>query len=179
MARNVEIKARVVALDAIRMNAQSLASGPGEILHQTDTFFAVPDGRLKVREFSDGTGELISYHRPNQRGPKTSVYTRYGCENAKALADTLSRVLPVRGVVTKRREVFLVGSTRVHLDDVDRLGSFVELEVVLSDGESVEDGERVARELLLALEIPESGLISEAYIDLLQGAGTPFVPPTT
>jgi predicted adenylyl cyclase CyaB len=168
VARNVEIKALVASLDAIRMNVQSLASGPVEVLLQTDTFFMVPDGRLKVREFSDGTGELIAYHRPNVRGPRTSVYTRCACQNAKALADTLSRVLPIRGIVAKRREVFLVSRTRVHLDEVDGLGSFVELEVVLSDAESAEDGEGIARELLLALEIPESGLIAEAYIDMLQ-----------
>src|SRR5712691_5106485 len=115
MARNIEIKARVAALDAVRAKALSLASGPGELLQQTDTFFSVPSGRLKVREFSDGTGELISYHRPNTLGPKPSVYTRCACQNAKALCTTLSRVLPVRGAVAKRREVFLVGQTRVHL----------------------------------------------------------------
>lgn len=168
VARNIEIKARIPTLDAIRAKALSLASKPGEILHQTDTFFTVPEGRLKIRELSEGSGELISYHRPDQRGPKESVYTRCACQNAHVLAETLSGVLPVRGAVTKRREVFLVGRTRIHLDEVEGLGSFVELEVVLSDGESVEYGERIARELLRDLEIPESSLISEAYIDLLE-----------
>ncbi len=168
MARNIEIKARIPGLDAIRAKALSMASEPSETLQQTDTFFAVPEGRLKVREFSDGTGELISYHRPNTLGPKQSVYTRYACQNAKALCETLSRVLPVRGAVVKRREVFLVGQTRVHLDEVEGLGPFVELEVILGDGEPPEHGERVARELLHALDIPETSLIAEAYIDLLE-----------
>src|ERR1051325_1964572 len=153
MARNVEIKAPVCELDAIRTRARSLASGPGEILRQTDTFFAVPTGRLKVREFTDGTGELISYHRPDQPGPRESVYTRFPCRNARILSETLGAVLPVRGIVLKRREVFLVGRTRVHLDQVQDLGSFVELEVVLSDGESAEHGQQVALELLRKLEI--------------------------
>jgi adenylate cyclase class IV len=168
VARNIEIKARIPALEAIRTKALSLASSPGEVLHQTDTFFTVPKGRLKVREFPGGSGELIAYRRPNHPGPKESVYSRCVCQSAKMLADTLSDVLPVRGAVAKRRELFLVGSTRIHLDEVEGLGAFVELEVVLSDGESVERGERVARELLRDLEIPESSLISEAYIDLLE-----------
>jgi adenylate cyclase class IV len=170
MARNVEIKALVRELDAIRTRARSLASSPGEILQQTDTFFAVPSGRLKVREFPDGTGELISYQRPDRRGPRESVYARYPCENAQALSETLGKVLPVRGIVLKMREVFLVGRTRIHLDRVQNLGSFVELEVVLSDGESVEHAEHVALELLQKLEISETGLLAQAYIDLLEAA---------
>jgi adenylate cyclase class IV len=167
MAKNIEIKARVAALETVRAKALSLTSGPAEILRQTDTFFMVPEGRLKVREFADGTGELIAYHRPDIPGPKPSVYSRYTCRNARTLCETLSRVLPVRGTVAKRREVVLVGRTRVHLDDVEGLGSFVEIEVVLGDGESAEQGERVARELLHALDIPETSLIADAYIDLL------------
>ena len=170
MARNVEIKARVRELDAIRAKAAALASGPGEILQQTDTFFAVPAGRLKVREFSDGSGELIAYERPNQPGPKESSYSRFTCLNARALTATLSRVLPTRGTVVKQREVFLIGRTRVHLDQVEGLGFFVELEVVLAPGEPAEDGTREAHGLLDALDIPQAALVAEAYIDLLESA---------
>jgi predicted adenylyl cyclase CyaB len=98
------------------------------------------------------------------------VYTRHPCQNARALSETLGTVLPVRGIVLKRREVFLVGRTRIHLDRVHNLGSFVELEVVLSDGESVEHGTHVALELLQKLEISETGLLAQAYIDLLEAA---------
>ena len=149
---------------------RTLVLNPSETLEQTDTFFAVPNGRLKVRQFSDGTGELLSYHRADQLGPKESVYTRYPCQNARALSETLGKVLAVRGVVTKRREVFLVGRTRIHLDQVHNLGFFVEFEVVLSNGESAKDGESVARELLHKLKIPTAGLIAGAYIDLLEAA---------
>jgi predicted adenylyl cyclase CyaB len=79
-------------------------------------------------------------------------------------------VLPVRGVVVKHREVFLVGRTRIHLDRVENLGSFVELEVVLADGESLEAGRDEARELLTLLAIPEGDLVPDAYIDLLEHA---------
>ncbi len=170
MARNVEIKARVAALDIIRTRAKSLASGPGEVLNQIDTFFVVPCGRLKVREFSDGSGELISYDRPNQAGPKESAYSRFACQNARALVETLGRVLPVRGVVVKRREVFLVGRTRVHLDQVEGLGLFVEFEVVLAPNEPAAAGEREAHELLGLLSIQEIDLVAGAYIDLIEEA---------
>jgi predicted adenylyl cyclase CyaB len=170
MARNIEIKAQVPDLDAVRARARSLALNPAEVLQQTDTVFAVSRGRLKVREFSDGTGELISYDRPDDRDPKESVYERYPCRNARALLETLAKALPVRGTVVKRREVFLVGRTRIHLDQVQTLGAFVELEVVLSDGESAEDGKHVARDLCRKLDIPETGLLAPAYIDLLEAS---------
>ena len=82
LARNVEIKARVQDLAGIRAKVAALAPGPGEIIDQTDTFFVVPQGRLKVRAFPDGSGELISYQRGDQPGPKESVYTRVLCQDA-------------------------------------------------------------------------------------------------
>jgi adenylate cyclase class IV len=167
MARNVEIKARVPDLAAIRAKALALALHPSETVHQKDTFFETPQGRLKVREFPDGSGELIAYERADHTGPKVSTYERMSCSDARALVRTLTAVLQTRGTVVKRREVVLVGRTRVHLDEVDNLGSFVELEVVMAADEPVEDGVREARELLRALEIPLDALVSGAYVDLL------------
>ncbi len=168
MARNVEIKARVTDLAAVRSRAIALATEPLRNIKQTDVFFVVPHGRLKVREFRDGTGELISYDRADRPGPKASDYTRVVCPDARSLSRALGRVLPERGTVVKRRELLLVGRTRVHLDKVEHLGSFVELEVVLAEGEPVEDGIREADELLDALGIPQSALVPGAYIDLLE-----------
>lgn len=167
VARNIEIKARTPNLQPIRARAVSLASVPAQVIEQTDTFFSVPDGRLKVRAFADGSGELIAYHRADQPGPKESVYTRVACADARAVVQALGSVLPVRGKVVKRREVFLVGRTRVHLDEVQNLGCFVEIETMLDDEESQEDGQQEVHELLHALDIPPSALVAEAYIDLL------------
>lgn len=164
------MKARVPELATIRAKAASVASGPGQVIHQTDTFFVVSRGRLKVRAFSDGSGELISYERADQRGSKESVYTRVPCDDAPLLVRALSTVLPVRGIVSKEREVFLAGRTRVHLDRVENLGCFVELEVVLASDEPTEQAHREANDLLRALEIVESALVAEAYIDLLERA---------
>ena len=170
MARNVEIKARIADLATIRANAAGLASGPMEIIDQTDTFFVVPQRRLKVRAFSDGSGELISYERANEQGPKESVYTRVACEDARALLEALSSVMSVRATVAKRREVFLIGRTRVHLDRVEDLGCFVELEVVFTPGEPVDEGHREVHNLRRALGVPKRALVAGAYIDLLEKA---------
>jgi hypothetical protein len=76
MSRNIEIKARLHDLPTFRKRVVELpASGP-ELLFQRDTFYSVLQGRLKLREFADGTSELIYYQRPDKAGPKTSKYTR-------------------------------------------------------------------------------------------------------
>ena len=72
------------------------------------------------------------------------------------------------GVVKKRRELFLLDQTRIHLDKVENLGTFLELEVVLEGDQTVEFGENIANQILSNLNVPRSCLISNAYIDLLQ-----------
>jgi adenylate cyclase class IV len=166
--RNIEIKAKVDDLGVLRMRAAALASGASQLIDQMDTFFIVARGRLKVRAFADGSGELIAYERSNEEGPKQSAYTRAECRDAAALCEALARVLPVRGIVVKHREVFLAGRTRIHLDRVEKLGAFVELEVALADGESQEAGRREAQELLKSLAISERDLVPVAYIDLIE-----------
>ncbi len=170
MGRNVEIKARVRDLAAVRSVAASLASRAGVVIEQADTFFVVPRGRLKIRELAGGSGELIAYERPDDAGPKASDYRLVGCADPAALARALAVVLPVRGHVRKRRELFIVGRTRVHLDEVEQLGSFVELEVVLDDDEPAAAGRLEAEALMKALSISAADLVSGAYIDLLESS---------
>jgi len=170
MARNIEIKAHVSDLATVRRRAAAVASGPSEVLTQTDVFFVVPTGRLKVRELSDGSGELIAYERSSTSGPNESVYSIVRCDRATDLVHALSQALPVRGRVVKRRELFMAGRTRIHLDEVERLGAFLELEVVLREDEPVHAGEREAHVLMKALGISMTALVPDAYIDLLERA---------
>ncbi len=167
MPANIEIKARVSDPATLLANARALTSTEPEIILQTDTFFQAETGRLKVREFADGTGELISYHRADAAGPKTSSYAISRTEDAGALLDVLAAVLPKRGVVRKKRLLLLSGRTRIHLDEVEGLGSFMELEVVLADGDDQDGGEKEAAELMAGLGITSGDLVSGAYIDLL------------
>ena len=171
MARNVEIKARAGNVAELTARVARMAtSGPEEIA-QDDTFFSCPEGRLKLRAFSDGAGQLIFYKRPDTEGPKTSSYSIAPVEDADAMRETLAQALGQAGRVRKRRTLFLVGRTRVHIDRVEGLGDFLELEVVLEEGEPDADGVREAEELLAALEIPQSALVDRAYVDLLEAVG--------
>ena len=167
MPANVEIKARVPDPERLRAAAEALGDTPVEALDQEDTFFAAPEGRLKLRDFGDGTGELILYRRPDLSGPKTSNYTIAPTSNPGALKAILSFVLGAIGVVRKRRLLYRVGQTRIHLDRVEGLGAFVELEVVLRPGQPEAEGTRIAEDLMDRLGIAEDQLVEGAYIDLL------------
>lgn len=169
MARNVEIKARVDDLAAVEARARAIATEAPVDLVQDDTFFACAQGRLKLRQFGDGGGELIHYSRGDVTGPKVSDYVISKAPAPDVLRECLSRAIGVTGRVRKRRRLYLVDRTRVHLDQVEGLGSFVELEVVLRDGEPVERGEAVAGEIMGALGIASSQCIEGAYVDLLAG----------
>lgn len=170
MARNVEIKARIDSIESVLPLALELASGPPERIAQDDTFFACAIGRLKLRVFADGRGELIAYERPDASGPKTSDYAITPVDDPDSLRATLARALGISGRVIKQRTLVPVGRTRVHLDRVDGLGDFMELEVVLGDGESADAGIAVAHELLRALRVDAGQLVSGAYVDLLREA---------
>ena len=171
MGRNVEIKVRVSDPDGLRARVETLADGPGEVLDQEDVFFRSPKGRVKLRTFPDGRGELIAYRRPDLEGPTLSDYHIHRTENPDGLRGFLAEALGVRGVVRKRRILYQIGQTRVHLDEVEGLGSFLELETVLSDDQSEEEGQRIADEVLARLDIPDGVRIDCAYIDLIEGSG--------
>ncbi len=167
MPSNSEIKARVTDPAALRRRLEALTGGNAQLLIQEDVFFRVPSGRLKLRTFDEHTGERIAYQRQDRDGPRLSTYTIAPTSNPAGLRRILNDVLGVTGIVRKQRELFLIGATRVHLDRVEGLGDFVELEVVLQEGQSEADGERIARALMADLKIAEDSLIAGAYIDLL------------
>lgn len=172
MARNVEIKARIENVALLAPKIAELASeGPLE-LAQDDTFFNCVTGRLKLRAFSNDAGELIFYRRVNQAGPKESFYIRSPTSSPETLRESLSLAYGQIGRIRKYRTLYLVGRTRVHLDRVEGLGHFLELEVMLVDDEPAEQGVREAGNLMEQLGIAPAQLIEGAYLDLiLTGAG--------
>src|SRR5262252_3063468 len=168
MARNVEIKARIESVTLLTPKVAELASeGPLEIA-QDDTFFKCDTGRLKLRAFSNDSGELIFYRRVNQAGPKESFYLRSAISSPETLRESLSLAYGQIGRIRKYRTLFLVGRTRVHLDRVEGLGHFLELEVQLVDDESAEQGIREAGQLMDQLGVQPEQLIEGAYIDLVR-----------
>lgn len=173
MPRNVEIKARVVDPAATEARARAIATeGPTDLV-QDDTFFAVTNGRLKLREFADGQGQLIHYSRADDTGPKASDYVLTPVPDPASLRESLARGVGIIGRVKKKRRLYLVDRTRVHLDAVEGLGDFIELEVVLADGETIEAGHAVAESIMQSLGIERAHLLQGAYLDLLAAKGVP------
>ena len=167
MSRNVEIKARITSVEALLPRVQTVADqGPFDI-RQDDTYFACDTGRLKLRMFSKGEGQLIYYRRADQHGPKESFYLLSPTTAPEVLRESLTLAYGRTGHVEKHRTLFLAGRTRIHLDRVSGLGHFLELEVVLEENEPIEAGVREADQLLERLGIERSQLIEGGYVDLL------------
>ncbi len=167
MAANIEIKARIDDFDLLQTRAVALSHTAGKWLQQEDIFFHTARGRLKLRIFNREHGELIYYERADSHGPRQSSYEIAPCADPLALKATLAAALGVRGVVKKRRLLFLVGQTRIHLDQVEGLGHFMELEYVLQPGESAGAGLAAVHALMAQLGVKEENLLDKAYIDLL------------
>ena len=172
MARNIEIKARIDSIERVGRLAAPLADqGPVEIA-QDDTFFRcrAPGDRLKLRTFAPDRAELIFYRRADDSGPKESFYLISPTSTPDALRESLTLACGQAGRVRKQRRLFMVGRTRVHLDRVEGLGDFMELEVVLREGEPAEAGVAEAHALMARLGISADQLVQGAYVDLLQQA---------
>ncbi|MFP4334653.1 MAG: class IV adenylate cyclase [Wenzhouxiangella sp.] len=178
MPRNIEIKARVADRTVLEQRAAALADQGPISIFQDDTFFICPEGRLKLRDFGDGCGELIFYTRADATGPKTSFYRIAPTNDPAALRETLRLALGERGRVVKQRTLYLAGRTRIHLDQVEDLGDFMELEVVLAEGEDEAAGRREADQLMDQLGIAPGQLVEGAYLDLLSTAGSSSARPT-
>ena len=168
MATNIEIKARAGNPARLRERAERLSHTAAELLIQEDSFFCVPKGRLKLRVLGPGRGELIYYERMDLAGPKSSHYLLFPTADPAALGAVLAAALGLLGVVRKRRWLFKAGDTRIHLDEVEGLGAFVELEVVLRPGQSAQEGHEIAADLMRQLGIEPGDLVAGAYLDLLR-----------
>ena len=170
MAINVEIKARVSEPDRLRQVVETLCGSADRVLRQEDIFFRTTAGRLKLRFLEPRLGQLIYYQRPDQPGPSESQYFISKTNDPASLKTVLEHGLGIRGVVKKQRRVFLHGQTRIHLDLVENLGSYLELEVSLRPGQDAEEGHRIAHHLMDHLGVEEADLVPGAYIDLLEEA---------
>jgi predicted adenylyl cyclase CyaB len=166
MPRNIEIKAAVTDWEATSRAAARLADGPPQLLRQEDHFYRTARGRLKLRSVND-RAELIYYERPDVSGPKQSQYLVLSIPELQTAHRLLELVHGCRGVVRKERWLYLRGQTRIHLDRVENLGDFIELEVVLRDDQSAADGEAIAHRMMAELGIAQGELVEGAYIDLL------------
>jgi predicted adenylyl cyclase CyaB len=168
MPSNIEIKAVLMNRVAAEAVAARLSGSGPQTFSQEDFFFACEGARLKLRVFAPDRGELIRYERANRAETRLSTYVIARTPDPANLLDILTATLGRVGVVRKIRTLYLIGQTRVHLDRVEGLGEFLELEVVLRPGQSEGEGQRIAAELLAEFGIGQEQMIAEAYVDLLR-----------
>jgi predicted adenylyl cyclase CyaB len=171
MPSNIEVKAYARNFDDIKARAEKLSDQPAQVIPQEDIFFNAPQGRLKLRILSGEKGQLIYYNRPDQEGPKRSDYHIFQTVDTENLKHVLALAYGIRGIIRKTRYLYLVGQTRVHLDDVEGLGQFMELEVVMQDGQSDAEGQAIAEALMESLGVEWNDLLEGAYMDLLEKQG--------
>lgn len=164
--RNIELKCALGDPAAVLERAVALGARDCGFLEQTDTFFPAGAGRLKLREFGDGTAELIGYRRADSETARESDYFLHPCAQPSTLKSVLAYALGEAGCVRKRRRLLLIEHTRIHLDEVEGLGSFAELETVITDQPEAEAREELSR-IRGALRLDEETPISCAYVDLI------------
>ena len=135
--------------------------------HQVDTYFNVGSGRLKLRE-GNIENALIHYERSNASGPKTSEVVLYKPAKGQALKEVLKKSLGVLVVVDKKRKIFFIDNVKFHIDAVEELGSFVEIEAIDKNGSIGKDKlQQQCNHFVQLLNIKEKDLVSFSYSDLL------------
>jgi adenylate cyclase, class 2 len=169
--QNIEIKAKYTNHDKARQLCEDLGAACLGTMRQIDTYFRVQKGRLKLREKDVGTAELIAYVRPDQENPKCSEFVVIDVDSPTAVKEIFSTLLGVETVVEKSRTIYVLGSTRIHIDEVDGMGRFLEIEVLCGSGDdaAIQAATIRARELMEAFEIFPKDLIPGSYRELRLG----------
>lgn len=170
-SRNLELKARDADPERSLKTCESLGAESLGALLQEDTYFAVPRGRLKIRREEGAAACLIAYQREDLRGRKESRYRLVEIDDASGMEEALADVLGVTAVVSKARRLFVFEGVRIHLDRVDGLGCFIELEGVAVP----EDVDLGRLEILLSglrdsFGIADVDLVGSSYCDLVLAA---------
>jgi adenylate cyclase, class 2 len=146
------------------------AEDHGEIW-QRDTYFEVANGGLKLREEHPGRPHLIQFERADEPRQRESRYRIIEVDDGPTLSAALAAAIGLRVVVTKRRRLFLWHDVRIHLDSVERLGRFIELEAVAPPGSDLAHEHRLIAELRDALAITDERLVAIGYAEQLRAKG--------
>ena len=166
----VELKAKVDDLDIIRRKLTSLRAQHIGTFQQIDTYFDVPEGRLKLREVEgNNKTELVYYERENVAGPKRSDVFILKIQEPTVFKILLERLLKTRAIVEKVREIYRYQGTQIHLDRVKKLGTFVEFErKTAADTQAIRKNRQVLEKLMKKLGINSECLEKLSYSDLIQ-----------
>lgn len=171
--RNVELKASDPDPGHSLEICSALDAEDNGVLWQRDTYFNVRVGGLKFREQEPGHPHLIQFERADEPQQRESRYRIVEIHDAQTLLAALSAAIGTTVVVTKRRHLFLWGDVRIHLDEVEGLGSFIELEAVARRESDLEHEHRLVEQLRDAFSITHDRLVAIGYADQLKGQPPP------
>lgn len=164
--RNIEFKAIDPDPASSAHACLALSATDAGWLAQTDTYFHVARGRLKLREENNGAW-LVYYERPSNAVARESRYMLLEVSDPAVMKDALSAALGILVTVRKTRHLFLVRNVRIHLDQVTDLGNFIEIEAVAESDSDLTDEHSVVRELQEALGIASSQIVEWGYAERL------------
>jgi len=166
----VELKARVSDHEFLTKKLSALGAEYTGTFQQSDLYFKVPEGRLKLREVeNNGNVELIYYERENIAGPKSDDAFILRVQESEDLKKILKKILTPLIVIEKVREIYQYQGTQIHLDNVKKLGMFIEFErQTADDPKSIEKDQQILEKLMEKLEINPSNLETLSYSDLVE-----------
>lgn len=168
---NIEIKAFIRDLQGVETRATAIAMpNPILFLRKVDTYFHIPEGRFKLREKSGAEegAELIFYRRPDVTSLKRCDYEIAAVDEPHKLKNLLAETLGIRTVVSKQRKVYFYENARIHIDQVEGLGSFLEIEVVMAADSPDDTGILLMHQLMEVLSIDREDLLNCSYCDLVE-----------
>ena len=163
--KNLELKSKCVNMEKLRRLMFELGAEHQKTMHQIDTYFNVPKGRLKLREIDGEMAQLVYYERADESASRYSNYSIVEITDASGFKQMMNAI-GVKAVVDKVRELWMYGNTRIHVDDVDGLGHFVELETVITNQTNTE-AQAEHHFVKRALEIDDVEIVPVSYSDLI------------
>ncbi len=166
MLTNLEVKTKIPNIEQAVAIADSLKLKFIEILNQVDTYFGVPKGRLKLREINSVRGELIYYERDEYSNQRQSKFEIYQTKDPSMLKLILEQAFGVQNIVSKKRYLYMFNDTRIHVDNVSNLGSFLEFEVPMNS--VIEEPQATMQFLIKSFHINEADFIKGSYSDMVQ-----------
>jgi homotetrameric cytidine deaminase len=171
--RNIEFKAHDPDAAATLARCQALGAQDHGEIEQVDTYFAAPAGRLKLRDEQPGGAHLIAYTRADAAAARESRYRIAPVDDPAALREALGASLGVSVEVRKRRRLLLLEGVRIHLDHVEGIGDFVELEGVADPGSDISRERALVERLRVSLGVDDDAILAAGYADLVAAARAP------
>ncbi|MBM3242946.1 class IV adenylate cyclase [Candidatus Poribacteria bacterium] len=164
--KNLELKSKCVNLEKLCLLMFELGAEYQKTMHQIDTYFNAPKGRLKLREIDGEIAQFVYYERADESAPRYSNYSIVEITDASGFKQMMMNALGVKAIVDKVRELWMYGNTRIHVDDVNGLGHFVELETVITNQTNTE-AQAEHHLVKRALEIDAAEIVPVSYSDLI------------